>query len=64
MIPWRELELVTLGPLTNLAMALHEDRSFAEKVKGCVMMCGGAITLATLPRLQSTTRGSIRRRPR
>jgi Inosine-uridine preferring nucleoside hydrolase len=33
-----EVELVTLGPLTNVAMALHKDPSFAEKVKGCVMM--------------------------
>jgi purine nucleosidase len=35
-----EVELVTLGPLTNVAMAHHKDPSFAEKVKGCVMMCG------------------------
>jgi purine nucleosidase len=37
-----EVELVTLGPLTNVAMALHKDPSFAEKVKGCVMMGGAA----------------------
>src|ERR671910_621197 len=35
-----EVELVTLGPLTNVAMALHRDPSFADRVKGCVMMCG------------------------
>jgi purine nucleosidase len=37
-----QVELVTLGPLTNVAMALHKDPSFAEKVKGCVMMGGAA----------------------
>src|SRR3712207_3911621 len=34
------LTLVTLGPLTNVAMALLRDPSFAGKVKGCVMMGG------------------------
>jgi purine nucleosidase len=37
-----EVELVTLGPLTNVAMALHKDPSFAERVRGCVMMGGAA----------------------
>jgi purine nucleosidase len=36
-----EVTLVALGPLTNVAMALHRDPSFAGKVKECVMM-GGA----------------------
>jgi purine nucleosidase len=35
-----ELTLVTLGPLTNVAMALLKDGSVAGKVKGCVMMGG------------------------
>jgi purine nucleosidase len=37
-----EVELVTLGPLTNVAIALHKDPSFVEKVKECVMMGGAA----------------------
>src|SRR5215203_6542686 len=43
-----EVELVTLGPLTNVAMALHKDPSFAEKVKGCVMMCGASDHLGNI----------------
>jgi purine nucleosidase len=43
-----EVELVTLGPLTNVAMALHRDPSFAEKVKGCVMMCGASNHLGNI----------------
>jgi purine nucleosidase len=43
-----EVELVTLGPLTNVAMALHRDPSFAEKVKGCVMMCGSSDHLGNM----------------
>ena len=35
-----ELTLVTLGPLTNVALALIKDRSIANKVKNCVMMGG------------------------
>lgn len=36
-----ELELVTLGPLTNIAQALQRDASIAEKVQQCTIM-GGA----------------------
>jgi len=36
-----ELTLVTLGPLTNVALALGKDPSFAEKIMECVVM-GGA----------------------
>jgi purine nucleosidase len=43
-----EVELVTLGPLTNVAMALHRDPSFAGKVKGCVMMGGAADHLGNI----------------
>jgi purine nucleosidase len=43
-----QVELVTLGPLTNVAMALHKDPSFAAKVKGCVMMCGAADHLGNI----------------
>jgi inosine-uridine nucleoside N-ribohydrolase len=43
-----EVELVTLAPLTNVAIALHKDPSFAEKVKGCVMMCGASDHLGNI----------------
>lgn len=36
-----ELTLVTLGPLTNIALALYLDPSFSEKIARCVIM-GGA----------------------
>lgn len=32
------LELVTLGPLTNIALALQRDPSIANKIKRCVVM--------------------------
>lgn len=32
------LELVTLGPLTNIALALEKDPSIATKIKRCVVM--------------------------
>lgn len=35
-----EFTLVTLGPLTNVAMALLRDPSLAKKVKECIMMGG------------------------
>lgn len=35
-----ELTLVTLGPLTNVALALLRDPSIAGKVRHCVMMGG------------------------
>ncbi|CAA9448619.1 MAG: Inosine-uridine preferring nucleoside hydrolase [uncultured Rubrobacteraceae bacterium] len=35
-----ELTLVTLGPLTNVALALLRDPSISVKVNGCVMMGG------------------------
>ena len=34
------ITLVTLGPLTNVALALLKDRSIAGKVRNCVMMGG------------------------
>jgi purine nucleosidase len=43
-----EVELVTFGPLTNVAMGLHRDPSFAGKVKGCVMMCGASDHLGNI----------------
>ena len=43
-----EVTLVTLGPLTNVAMALHRDPSFAGKVKECVMMCGASDHLGNI----------------
>ncbi|HHE51849.1 MAG TPA: nucleoside hydrolase, partial [Candidatus Acetothermia bacterium] len=35
-----EITLVTLGPLTNIAVALHRDPQIAELVKRCVIMGG------------------------
>jgi purine nucleosidase len=32
------LELVTLGPLTNIALALKKDPSIAKRIKRCVVM--------------------------
>jgi purine nucleosidase len=43
-----EVELITLGPLTNVAMALHRDPSFAGKVKQCVMMGGASDHLGNM----------------
>lgn len=43
-----EVTLVALGPLTNVAMALHRDPSFAGKVKECVMMGGAADHLGNI----------------
>jgi purine nucleosidase len=45
------IELVTLGPLTNVALALLRDRSIVENVKRCVVMggnpcCEGNVTPA------------------
>jgi purine nucleosidase len=45
------IELVTLGPLTNVALALASDRSIAGNVKRCVVMggnpcCEGNVTPA------------------
>ncbi|MBT5220009.1 MAG: nucleoside hydrolase [Woeseia sp.] len=41
-----EITLVAIGPLTNIAQAIRAEPTFAEKVKGLVIM-GGAV--ATLP---------------
>ncbi len=35
-----EIEVVTLGPLTNMAMALRQEPSLASKVKRCTIMGG------------------------
>jgi len=43
-----EVTLVALGPLTNVAMALHRDPSFAGKVKECVMMGGASDHLSNI----------------
>lgn len=38
------LEVVTLGPLTNIALALAHDPSIAQKISRCVVMGGAACT--------------------
>ncbi len=43
-----ELELVTLGPLTNLACALAKDPSIATKFKRVVLMAGAANTVGNV----------------
>jgi purine nucleosidase len=43
-----EVTLVALGPLTNVAMALHRESSFAGKVKECVMMGGASDHLGNI----------------
>ena len=45
------LTLVCLGPLTNVAMALHLDPKMGQKLEGCVFMGGniaGYLTTGTL----------------
>lgn len=37
-------ELVTLGPLTNIALAIQRDRSIVDRIKRCVVMGGAACT--------------------
>jgi len=43
-----EVTLVALGPLTNVAMVLHREPSFAGKVKECVMMGGASDHLGNI----------------
>ena len=35
-----ELELICLGPLTNVALAIRSDASFGRKLKHCYVMGG------------------------
>jgi purine nucleosidase len=42
------LVVVTLGPLTNMALALGRDPSIAEKVGRCVVMGGAACTVGNV----------------
>jgi purine nucleosidase len=43
-----EITLVTLGPLSNLAAALHLAPDLAEKVSACYVMGGAAATLGNV----------------
>jgi len=43
-----EIELVTLGPLTNIALALRSEPRMAEWVKSCVVMGGAACTVGNV----------------
>lgn len=38
------LELITLGPLTNIALALQRNPAFASQISRCVVMGGAACT--------------------
>src|SRR2546425_8224219 len=43
-----EYTLVTLGPLTNIAMALRKAPDVAQKVKQCYVMGGAACTVGNI----------------
>lgn len=43
-----EYTLVTLGPLTNIALALHRAPDIARKVKQCYVMGGAACTVGNV----------------
>ncbi len=43
-----DLEVVTLGPLTNLALALQREPSIAAKVKKCYIMGGAPCTVGNV----------------
>ncbi len=43
-----EIELVTLGPLTNIALALRQEPQLAEWIKSCVVMGGAACTVGNV----------------
>jgi purine nucleosidase len=43
-----EYTLVTLGPLTNIALALHRAPDIAQKVKQCYVMGGAACTVGNI----------------
>ena len=55
------LVLVTLGPLTNIALALSRRPGIAASVSRCVVMGGAPCSKATSRRRQSTTSGSTPR---
>ena len=43
-----EIELLTLGPLTNVALALRREPQLAEWVKACYIMGGNACTVGNV----------------
>jgi purine nucleosidase len=43
-----EIELITLGPLTNVALALRQEPRLAEWVKACYVMGGNACTVGNV----------------
>ncbi len=43
-----EIELITLGPLTNIALALRKEPRLAEWVKACYVMGGNACTVGNV----------------
>ncbi len=56
------LTLVTLGPLTNIALALARDPGFADNVGRCVVMGERRAARATRRQRPNTTSGSIPKR--
>ncbi len=46
-----DLTLMVLGPLTNVAVALHLDPSFGQNIKELVIMGGNTTGTTTCPRL-------------
>ncbi len=43
-----EITLITLGPLTNIALALHIAPDLAEKIPQCYAMAGAAATIGNI----------------
>jgi len=43
-----EIELITLGPLTNVALALRQEPDLAQWVKACYVMGGNACTVGNV----------------
>ncbi len=56
------LTLVTLGPLTNIALALKHDPKLAERIGRCVVMGGAPCCEGNVTRRRNITSGSILRR--
>ena len=58
------LEIVAVGPLTNLAAALDADPTLPERIRQVTIMGGAASPPAMSARRPRRTSGTIRRRPK